>query len=490
MDRLAALLRRSVTDPRTDGQLLAAFLTEREEAAFVELVRRHGPVVWGVCRRAFANRTDAEDAFQATFLVLIRRARSLTTSQTVGPWLFRVAAWTVRTQRRKAARFPSLNLPATLPDPQLADVPPDFDAVLLGLPERCRAAVLMCHLEGLSHREVAERLGCAEGTVSSLVSRGLAKLRTKFAGRDPSTVLALLGATVPLSLADAAVRSATAFQLASFSAAASPAVVELTRGVLRMFWIKKATATGIAAAMMLAAGAVVGVSVQQTPRAAAEDPPKARENSSVNPPAELSPAEKRLRELEARQDQLAAQEQRLAAERELLAAELAKLRAVMEAKQGLTGPRLSVSVGHGDETHPYSLSELSRDRKAGWSVTFYTPDGTDPSPVREYLTRVMKERDAPRAVHVDVMPAADLDQIKAVLETCRSVGLTRVSIDVRVKRVGGWEAAMGLRTGYVLQQFPEGDLRAFDVNRFLEEVAVFRDRNRDRNRGQPAPIKP
>lgn len=269
MDRFAALLRRSIADPRSDGQLLAAFLTERDEPAFAELVRRHGPLVWGVCRRTLPDCADAEDAFQATFLVLVRRAARLTANPTVGPWLFKVAAWTARNARRKNARRLArfTELPDAIPNPQ-----PDFtqsldlDDALLGLPERCRTAVLLCHLEGLTHREAAKRLGCAEGTVSSLVSRGLAKLRTKFAGRDPSTVLTLLGATVPAALADAAVRSATAVQLA-----ASPVVLALTHGVLRMFWIKKATATALVAGLLLAAGIGMGVSVRETPSAIAQD---------------------------------------------------------------------------------------------------------------------------------------------------------------------------------------------------------------------------
>lgn len=276
MNRLAALFGRSSSlDPRADGALLAAFLADRDEPAFAELVRRHGPLVWGVCRRLLPDPADAEDAFQAAFLVLVRRARRLTTSPTVGPWLYRVAAWTARNLRRKNARrlAHSRELSAAAPDSRSAPEPPfDLDAALLGLSERHRAAVVLCCLQGLTHREAAERLGCAEGTVSSLVSRGLAKLRTRFAGRDPATVFAAVAvASVPSALTAATVRSTAAVHLASLCAAASPAVTTLAEGVLRMFWMKKATAGLVAAVALLTAGVVVGVAVRQIPQAVADE---------------------------------------------------------------------------------------------------------------------------------------------------------------------------------------------------------------------------
>src|SRR5947208_4577983 len=121
MTRLATLCRRLAppADPRTDGDLLAAFLHDQDEPAFAELVRRHGPLVWGVCRRLLPDVADAEDAFQATFLVLVRRSGSLTHSPAVGPWLYRVAAWTARNLRRKNARHFARRrpLPADVPAP-------------------------------------------------------------------------------------------------------------------------------------------------------------------------------------------------------------------------------------------------------------------------------------------------------------------------------------------------------------------------------------
>src|SRR4051794_12391028 len=100
----AAICRELLADRRSDGELLAAFTSGPSEEAFAELVRRHGPLVWGACRRLLPNPSDAEDAFQAAFLVLVRRAPRLTHSATVAPWLHRVAVWTARNVRRKNAR--------------------------------------------------------------------------------------------------------------------------------------------------------------------------------------------------------------------------------------------------------------------------------------------------------------------------------------------------------------------------------------------------
>jgi len=136
---------------RLDGELLSGFLTHGAEDDFAELVRRHGPLVWGVCRRALPDQADAEDAFQATFLVLLRRGRKLTGYPTIGPWLHKVAAWTARNVRRRNARrlarqtaLPD-QLPATVAD---KDLPLDIDAALLTLPEKFRSPIVLCHLLG------------------------------------------------------------------------------------------------------------------------------------------------------------------------------------------------------------------------------------------------------------------------------------------------------------------------------------------------------
>lgn len=274
MTHLAAIARLVAKEERRDGDLLAAFLHRRDEAAFAELIRRHGPMVWGVCRRSLPDASDAEDAFQAAFLVLVRKAHQLTRQTTVGPWLYRVAAWTARNLRRKNAR----RLSRTVPLDDVANVPsrePDFDldAALIALPEKYRTPLVLCHLIGLSRREAAQQLGCPEGTLSARLSRALAKLRVKLLGQDPLPMLAAAaGGIVPASLATATERTAFAFVLSSLIPSASGPAAMLAEGVLRMFWIKKAATTAVAAMAMIAAvGVLVGVGIDGNGKLIAQD---------------------------------------------------------------------------------------------------------------------------------------------------------------------------------------------------------------------------
>lgn len=232
--------------------------------------------MWGVCRRHLPDHADAEDAFQAAFLVLVRRAKGLTTRTTLGPWLYRVAAWTARNLRRKNARRLARKSPLT----DAASVPPavpdnrlDLDAALLALPQRYRDPIVLCHLEGLSRRDAAERLGCPEGTLSSLLSRGLTKLRFRLAGHE-------FIAAVPVLLAASTVRAASATQVA-----VSAAVTHLMEGVLRMFWVKKATAA--VAALVVVFGFGVGVGVSSRIGTAAADEKGATLQTPPGPNARL-----------------------------------------------------------------------------------------------------------------------------------------------------------------------------------------------------------
>jgi RNA polymerase sigma factor (sigma-70 family) len=176
----------------TDAQLLEAFLGRQDAGALEALVRRHAPMVWGVCRRTLTHH-DAEDAFQATFLVLVRRAASIRTRELLANWLYGVAHKTVCKARQRAAirstREPEMN---TMPEPQAAESPEcDFgpehlrllDEELSRLPEKYRAAIVLCDLEGRARPEAARQLDVPEGTVASRLARGRALLAQRLTRR-------------------------------------------------------------------------------------------------------------------------------------------------------------------------------------------------------------------------------------------------------------------------------------------------------------------
>jgi RNA polymerase sigma factor (sigma-70 family) len=167
----------------TDGQLVQRYLDDGDGAAFAALVRRHGPMVLGVCRRVLRHEQDAEDAFQATFLVLARKAASVVPAEAVGHWLYGVAYRAAQKAREAAARRRARERLARPRQPEECPVPDerreDLDREIARLPDVYRAAVVLCHLQGLSRKEAARRLGCPEGTLSSR----LAKARRLLAGR-------------------------------------------------------------------------------------------------------------------------------------------------------------------------------------------------------------------------------------------------------------------------------------------------------------------
>src|SRR5688500_1835164 len=143
---------------KTDGQLLEQFLTLRDEAAFTALIRRHGPMVLGVCRRILGNAADADDAFQATFLVLVRKAPSLAARPVLGDWLHGVARRTALKAQRAAARRREQELAqvrdAVAPAPR-NDWLPLLDEELTRLPEKYRLPIVLCDLEEKTRREAA-----------------------------------------------------------------------------------------------------------------------------------------------------------------------------------------------------------------------------------------------------------------------------------------------------------------------------------------------
>jgi RNA polymerase sigma factor (sigma-70 family) len=234
----------------SDGQLLGSFLEHHDEDAFNVLVRRHGPMVLGVCRRILANPHDAEDAFQATFLVLVRKAASISPPEMVGNWLYGVACQTAVKARALAARRNARErqmtaLPETAAKPLELwdDLRFLLDRELNLLPDKYRAPIVLCDLEGKSGREAARQLGCPEGTLTGRLSRARAMLARRLKRRGVQTSASSLAvllahqaapASVPASLASSTVQAAALFAAGQAGALSliSENVLALTKGVL------------------------------------------------------------------------------------------------------------------------------------------------------------------------------------------------------------------------------------------------------------------
>ncbi|AWM40033.1 MraY-like glycosyltransferase [Gemmata obscuriglobus] len=235
---LHAVARLTAPDPRTDAGLVRAFLTGSDEGAFAELVRRHGPTVLGVCRRALGATPDAEDAFQATFLVLVRRARSTEWRDALGPWLYGVALKVARKARAARVKRRTHERPERpMTEPATPPAEPDdavavLDEELAALPARYRAPLVLCEIRGASRRDAARELGLAEGTLSSRLARGRKLLRERLARRGVAPAAGGLAVAVPAGLAGATVRHAT-HALARAAGAVPVAILSLTEEVTK-----------------------------------------------------------------------------------------------------------------------------------------------------------------------------------------------------------------------------------------------------------------
>jgi RNA polymerase sigma-70 factor (ECF subfamily) len=284
----------------TDAQLVDGFVARRDTAALAALVRRHGPMVWGVCRRILRDPHDAEDAFQATFLVFVRRVGSVTSRGRVANWLYGVAARTARKARATAARrrgrerqvpdAPEPEAPAA-PDP--SDLPARLDQELSRLPAKYRAAIVLCDLEGKTRQEAARELGCPPGTVAGWLSRGREMLARRLgrhgvvvpAGSLAAALAPDSAAGVPPALLAATVEAARQFA-AGPTAAVTPEVTALTQGVLNSMILTKLKAAGVGllAALLLGAGLSLAGPRQEAP-AAGPPADKAGKTAAEGPPA-------------------------------------------------------------------------------------------------------------------------------------------------------------------------------------------------------------
>jgi RNA polymerase sigma factor (sigma-70 family) len=297
MNRVLQRLRQAASGPRrtgpTDGQLLEEFIARRDEAAFEALLTRHGPMVLGVCRRVLANAADAEDAFQATFLVLVRKAAAVRPREQVGNWLYGVAYRTALKARAAAARRRAKERrvrPMPHPGSETVDAGEELrrllDEELSRLPDKYRVAVVLCELEGRPRKQVARQLGVPEGTLSSRLATARRLLAGRLACRGVAlagALLATLGgetarAAVPAALRAETVKAATLVAAGqAVTGVAEATVAALAEGVLKdmlLTKLKVATLVLLAVAALMA-GAVLFHAGAAEPPGHKKDDPKA-----------------------------------------------------------------------------------------------------------------------------------------------------------------------------------------------------------------------
>ena len=311
MPRSAVSLARLLPAPDpapADAPLLRAFEATRSEGAFEELVRRHGPMVLATCRRVLGNPDDAEDAFQAVFLVLARKAS--TVRGNLAGWLYAVSVRTargvriMRERRRKhetraSVRSESAVLPES--DHDLAAV---IDEELARLPEHYREAVVLCELRGLSRKQAASELGIPEGTLSSRLAVARRKLAALLSARGlaPAAVVALLA---PASVSAGLVESAVLAVRGTAGPVASAAASAVVKAMLFDQFKAVALAAGILLTVVCGGFAMTGSGRGEQPAPAAApaprlvDDPAAKLVEQLGAPefADREAAQKQLREL-------------------------------------------------------------------------------------------------------------------------------------------------------------------------------------------------
>jgi RNA polymerase sigma factor (sigma-70 family) len=259
----------------TDGQLLSCFIERQDEGAFEALVRRHGPMVLGVCRRVLHGHHDVEDAFQATFLVLVRKAASIVPREMVANWLYGVAHTTaIRARGLSARRRVREKQVIVMPEPEAVrqelwdDLQGVLDLELSRLPDKYRVAIVLCDLQEKSHKEAARQLGWPIGTLSGRLARARKMLAVRLARHglavSGSALVGVLSgnaasASLPGSLVSSTVKAASVLAAgqAAIAGSISAQVAALTEGVvmtMNLNKIKTVTMVLLFAALLSGAG--------------------------------------------------------------------------------------------------------------------------------------------------------------------------------------------------------------------------------------------
>ncbi len=258
----------------SDAQLLERYLSTRDEAAFEALVNLHGPMVLGLCRRMLRDPSDVDDAFQATFLVLVRKAPAIRDRGLLANWLYGVAyrvavraRGNLLRRRERETSLAEIETPAMSTHDHPEEIPPALDQELNRLPSRYRAPLVLCYLKGLTHDQAAEELRCPVGTVRSRLARGRDLLKRRLTARGHALSASLLGTVlpeqaVPTALLRSTIEAAARFSMGQGAAAATAAsaVETLAEGALTtMISTRIKTVALSLLALALTTGTVVGV---------------------------------------------------------------------------------------------------------------------------------------------------------------------------------------------------------------------------------------
>ena len=259
----------------TDADLLRRFAAQADDAAFTEIVRRYAPMVYGVCRRLLRHQGDADDAFQASCIVLARRAASIAKPELLGNWLYGVAYRTAlrakvdrarRSRKRVGMAEPSALPPA--PEVELVEVQAVLDEEIARLPERVRLPFILCHVQGMTNAAAARRIGVPKGTVLSRLAQARERLRLRLARRGIAPTFAcLVPEAVRPAVAEAAVRVALRPEMAP------PSVLALAKGVTPMEFVASKKVATLLAAALLGSGMVAYQAGQTGPDASNDAAP-------------------------------------------------------------------------------------------------------------------------------------------------------------------------------------------------------------------------
>ncbi|OAI40782.1 hypothetical protein AYO40_04300 [Planctomycetaceae bacterium SCGC AG-212-D15] len=295
LGHIRKLVGSSALEAGSDGGLLQRFVATREEEAFAALVERHGAMVRAVCRRVLQNDHDADDVFQATFLVLARKAGAIRKSDSVGSWLYGTAYRLAQKMRAGAARRQARLAAAPLPEDTAVDPQATTDADRLQtralldeeldrLPDKYRVPVILCYLEGRTNEEAAEQLNWPKGTVSGRLARARDVLRARLQRRGvtlPATALSALlaeelsAAPLSTSLIQSTTQAALAFAAGGATTAGlvSAQATAIAHGVLKAMWITRLKIASVLFLIVGLAGAA-GILAYRSPALAVPVPDK------------------------------------------------------------------------------------------------------------------------------------------------------------------------------------------------------------------------